>query len=330
MRNPKASSLLNILSKFRGCSAYVVPMEDSHGRPLGNNGDALMLRVFEKRLQQLEIAQVPQAKADIIIVPPNGAMLDRYQFPSLLTNKIASMKDLPLVIFPSSAYFRETNPSEIFSGGRSEVLWILREPKSFDHLTGRWGESLSQCRVELVLDHDVVASEGSEISEYFPAVEDRGYVLVAARLDTESRFSSRTHVHAGRDRGLLSLAKRAWLAAPQTTMQTRVNRLLAQPALAANGRALERQVSAEAARFLREVWELPHVYLDVSSPRFCTYHEYREMIAKASAVISDRLHVGMPAGLLGKPTVISEGSYHKLRGVYEHSLAGIETMQFLP
>lgn len=328
---PSDSSLLNLLSDYRGRRAYIVPMENARRRPLGNNGDKLMSRVFQRRIRQLDLKPAPLSEAEVVIVPPNGALLDTYRFPSLLTATIKNATGIPLVIFPSSAYFRTKSPAKMFEGRSADVLWVLREPRSFLHLRSTWGQSLADLGVRLALDHDVVAAEGGRIRQHFPSCLKADYVLVAARLDSESRFYRPSITQASPTLGLKLLAKRAWHAAPHLGIKTKINRNIARAALKKSGFALEERARQNAAGvFGSDLWERPFIYLDVSSPKFCSFFEYGELIANSSAVISDRLHVAMPAGLLGKPTIMMEGGYHKLKGVYEHSLQKVASIRFVP
>jgi len=59
------------------------------------------------------------------------------------------------------------------------------------------------------------------------------------------------------------------------------------------------------------------------TPENCTEaaHDFIHAIARYEVVHTDRLHVGIVAGLLGRETHLYEGADHKVREVYEHSLA---------
>lgn len=54
-----------------------------------------------------------------------------------------------------------------------------------------------------------------------------------------------------------------------------------------------------------------------------------EAVARAERVHTDRLHVGVLATILGKPTTLYANAYHKNRGVYEYSLSGYEHVEFV-
>ena len=48
--------------------------------------------------------------------------------------------------------------------------------------------------------------------------------------------------------------------------------------------------------------------------------DYVSIIANASSIFTDRLHVAILAHILGKETKLYDNCYHKNRGVYDHSL----------
>ena len=73
-----------------------------------------------------------------------------------------------------------------------------------------------------------------------------------------------------------------------------------------------------------ETAELPVYYLDIARLSFCSYDDYCNLIAAAAAVVATRLHVAILGGMLEKPTYCKPGWYHKMKGVYEHSLAGMD------
>jgi len=93
------------------------------------------------------------------------------------------------------------------------------------------------------------------------------------------------------------------LGARQTTMRRRSEQILAE-------------------RFPHDVGS-PVVAMDISLRNLCSFQDFCDRIADAKVVFTTRLHVGIFASMLGRPTFLFEGPYHKIRGVYEHSLAGL-------
>jgi len=52
------------------------------------------------------------------------------------------------------------------------------------------------------------------------------------------------------------------------------------------------------------------------------------LLRHVEEVHTDRAHVAICAAMLGKTTHVYPGSYHKVRGIYEYSLAGRENVRF--
>lgn len=323
---PGLDSLESLLAQFKHSRAYIVPMTDNAGKALGNNGDDLMHAVFYKILEEFGIVrEEDSSSADVIIVPPNGALLEMYSFPQLLADKIKDLKNTPLVIFPSSAYFPTLNPSFIFEGRNAPSLWILREENSFNHLATVWGKSLDETGVMLALDHDVVASG----HKFVPALIGDlsvGRPLVSARLDKESApVSSRPMVQQRASR-ITILQKYVAAKLPYGSLYTALARWARKGALNTAGKKLL-GVLEPADVFGHQMRNAR--FVDASSPEYATFNEYTRMIASASIVVTDRLHVGLPAAIMGKDVVLVEAGYHKLGGVYAQSLKALSNVTFV-
>ncbi|MEE6289263.1 polysaccharide pyruvyl transferase family protein [Georgenia sp. MJ173] len=293
-----------------------------------------MLTMFGQILDDLKIRRTTLQMAEVVVVPPNGALLDTYEFPWILRDALRQAPNLPVVIFPSSAYFPEVDPSFMFEGRPAATTWIMREGNSFRHLQSAWGESLTRVGVRLELDHDVVASAGKFLPTQFPSSGSTGYLLVAARLDRESSSSALSR-GSGAEKlpSLKSRLKRGWLKLPNSRVKTFIGRYAKRAELQKSGKLLESRLSKVAWQDLGitpdVVATLPRRYVDISSPQFATYREYGKLIEGATAVISDRLHVAMPAALLGKPTVMVEAGYYKLGGVYQRSLTDLPNVYYV-
>lgn len=76
--------------------------------------------------------------------------------------------------------------------------------------------------------------------------------------------------------------------------------------------------------------QMPRLVRDISRRDYSTFDDFCEAVAAASVVLTTRLHVGIFAALLGKPTYIFGGPYHKIRAIYEHSMAGFSNVTFVP
>jgi len=77
-----------------------------------------------------------------------------------------------------------------------------------------------------------------------------------------------------------------------------------------------------------EAVPLPRIVRDASIVNACTFDQFCEFISEAAVVFTTRLHAGILAALLGRPTVIFGGPYHKIRGIYDYSLADRPHVQF--
>lgn len=328
---PKA--LYRALSPWRGCRAFIVPIADESGQLLGNNGDMLMMKVFWHILDQFSLYITDEIRnADVLIVPPNGALLQMYTFPDLLRKYIAGNDTAPIVIFPSSAHFATRDPSFIFQGRNSKTTWILRERYSFEHLRDMWGDSLSSVNCELLLDHDVVASHPEFVSGLFRHVSN-GRPLVGARKDMEQNAVS-SDGDAVTEQGYLkilsalksTMVRRAVKSVPYGRLYTKLVRIVrAKLQKEAGARLIASLPDGVQSQFRVE----GVVHRDISSKHQATFDQYLCTIANAGPVATDRLHIALPAAILGKDVWLIEGGYHKARGVVERSLSNVPNLHLV-
>lgn len=327
---PDLSFLHEVLAPWRGRSAAVVRMEDDSGRAFGNNGDHLMLAVFWKVLENAGVQLLEpgsEHSAQVIIVPPNGALLQIYNFPSLLRSRLAELPDVPILMFPSSALFPSWNPAQLFGARTGPIEWILRERASFEHLSSLWGSELRSAGVTLSLDHDIVASGNALVPGIIGARTSPRGVLVAAREDREAGAlgqsnSSRSPSLKGR---ALSLAL---ARLPANAARSRLVRLATiRRRHAAADALVARAVAAGALPTLFE--GSPRTNIDLSSTTYATFRQYCAAITAAQTVVTNRLHVALPAAISGADVYLVDSGYHKLRGVYERSLSQMSNVTLL-
>ncbi|WP_344676572.1 hypothetical protein [Tessaracoccus defluvii] len=69
---------------------------------------------------------------------------------------------------------------------------------------------------------------------------------------------------------------------------------------------------------------------DISDPRIASFEDYACAIAGAANVVTNRLHVALPAAALGKQVYLVESGYHKLSGVYQRSLLLVPNIRLVP
>lgn len=327
---PTAEALQVELTPWKNKTAYVVPIADESGKSFGNNGDELMMRIFWRILDDAGIRPVDDIrKAEVLLVPPNGALLQMYAFPDLMHKYISENMEAPMVIFPSSASFPTRDPAFIFRGRKSKTTWILREKYSYNHLREVWGDSLASVSCELVLDHDVVASHSEVVRELFGPVS-RGRPLVGARKDVE-RNSVSNESNQPLKSGVLGTARSVVLRQiaariPYGRVYTRLARAVRARTQKDAGVALISRIPEECrGRFMgRSV-----LHRDISSKHQATFGEYLNVIAGAGPVLTDRLHIALPAAILGKDVWLVEGGYHKARGVVERSLPSLANLHLV-
>ena len=60
---------------------------------------------------------------------------------------------------------------------------------------------------------------------------------------------------------------------------------------------------------------------DISRIDICDFEQFTKKIAEAEYIFTNRLHVGVLGHLLGRNVYMVEGSYHKMTGIYELSMA---------
>lgn len=333
---PTLEGLGQIIDAWRDSTAYIIPITSDQGKKLGNNGDDLMYEVFLRILEEFGIKQTPNRDtADVLIVPPSGSLLEIYTFPSVLKRRLLGAEHKPLVIFPSSAYFPTLDPSLIFQGRLAETIWILRENTSYEHLTNQWGAQLKAAKVKLELDHDVVASghkfvhtiigRPDQVLGLFP-VTKAGRPLIAGRLDVEGQ-KLKPAGGAASGHGTGNHLKK-WLAKliPYGRLYTALARASRQKEMDQAARTLVSKVGAHCS-YSGDLMAGQRV--DASSPQLATFSEYKVMVSSASVVITNRLHVGLPAAILGKEVFFVEAGYHKLGGVYEQSLRAMPNVSFI-
>lgn len=315
---PSTAGLGHLVNRWQGAAGYVLPMHDERGIELGNNGDRLMLAVFRRVLGDLGIRLVGcPGDADVLVVPPNGALLEKYSFPWILERRLRDLPDRPTVIFPSSAYFPERDPSRIFGTRQTETLWILREGISFKHLKDQWGSRLSERGVHLALDHDIVVSGSRYVPEVLGGQASGSQVLVAPRSDAEGSRAMIVQPHRR-----LPFARQIATRAPNL-IKLPLARFVRRSRTRTAAAALLAAAGVEVGRGLKRI------DLDISATQFATFEDYSIAIRRSSFVVSDRLHVGLPAAVLGQRVILVETGYHKLRGVYEQSLSSLENVTFI-
>jgi len=86
----------------------------------------------------------------------------------------------------------------------------------------------------------------------------------------------------------------------------------------------------ESATTLLEDRIDPPIFVRDISVAEPSYEAFVRAAARASTIYTDRLHGAILGTILGKPVRFYGNAYHKNRGVYEYSLADVETTTFTP
>ncbi|MDX2358776.1 polysaccharide pyruvyl transferase family protein [Dietzia sp. PP-33] len=327
---PTTDGLLGLIQPWAQGSGYVIELRSERGKRLGNNGDRLLDLAFEKLVNEfgMTLASLESKEPDYLVLPPNGALVDTYEAPSLLARRIATLPDKPLILFPSSALFRTKDPAEIFSGRTAPTLWILREKHSFDHLSEQWDDSLQARNVTLALDHDVVVSGHRHIIPRFKSVSgsEGNCGLLVSRLGVEAT-DMRTETDLPSAGRIRNTAVSAFNAMPQYAKIAVRRQLTRHRQLAANQEMIS-SLPPDLAKTLENIGETARD-VDISDPTLCSFERFVEKISTAQYIVTNRLHVAIPGTILGKRVILVDSGYHKLAGVFEQSLQAAENLTFL-
>ena len=312
------SELGERLARLRGLALFDIPTVGPRGTPLGNNGDALIELGAQQLFRQHGLRFVERAgDADVLLIRGSGSMLERYTvFPKLFRDYLARFPETPLVMLPASFWFPTRDFAASLPPRSAPVELHCRERTSYDHLT-REQRLPSFCTVHLGHDTAFALAGTPFLARYRGRRPE--HVLIVERDDPEhpARFAAtasrrRAFGHL-LPRGLARAAYRArarWRASRPSAFRERCEVLL---------RANHPETAV-----------LPRLIADVSRPECWSFDGFCDAIADAAAVFTTRLHVGVFAALLGKPTYLFEGPYHKIRAVYEHSMAGLAHVTLLP
>lgn len=325
---PTLEGMTGVLAPYRGKNAYIVEFVGPRQPAVGNNGDVLLDRVMRRVLRHagVGVTDTP-ASADLLLVRPGGALLDRFLAPSLLTRRLARLPDLPLIVLPHSSWFEHSDPSEMFGRRKASTVWVSRERESDRRLRSDWGQPLARAGVELALDHDMVITGRQFLSEVMEgqSPERPSSDLLVARMGAEATAMASVEFRPASVNPLHRAKRLAVRSLPTPLQHTLRRRTTAARQKEQNAAVLRRLDTDVAENFSADVRDS----FDVSDLSLCTFGHYSRSILGARRVVTNRLHVGIPAALLGKQTWLVDSGYHKLRGVYEHSLAELDVITLI-
>lgn len=318
----EGSTIRDFLESYRGGRIHHPPLVDDKGVIVGNNGDRLMVLGTDRVYRDLGIERVADpAAADLLVLGASGGMLDKFtHIPRLFQRLSQSYPDTPMCVLPSTFYY-PTRPFADDVGVRRAPLAIFcRERYSYRHLTEEH-RLPPMCSVHL--DRDMAFELESD--DYVARVRAKAprHVLIVERVDVE-------HVAVALSQGSKSMQLRKLAG---RVLPPGIKRGL-YPLVRFMRSKRQTPFRETCERLLRErhpeLVGLPRLVADVSNVNTCTFDEFTNAVGEAAAIFTTRLHVAILGAMAGKPTFVFEGPYHKIRGIYEHSLAGRPGVHFVP
>jgi exopolysaccharide biosynthesis predicted pyruvyltransferase EpsI len=315
------------LLKYRGQPVFFEPLH-------GNNGDRLIEMGSLELLRKCGVRLVKKPEQAQLIVLNGGAGMTDIWLHGFRTLQSYNCKfpNIPLIICPSSFWFPQTDFAALFQARTSPALVFAREAYSLEIL-----QNLSfPGQIKLALDHDTAFHlEASNYVQNLRSKSDRKHILVVERDDPESvtkPISSGLETRSSED-------SFNWRNSIPKNVKRSIYRHITTPlkritlAQSIGQRDFETPFTQAC---LQQVWQdypafqhLPVFAADISNPELCSFAMFSQLIAEAAVVVSTRLHVGMLGAMLDKPTYIKAGSYHKIQGIYDFSLADRDNVRLI-
>jgi exopolysaccharide biosynthesis predicted pyruvyltransferase EpsI len=287
----------------------------------GNNGDRLIETASRLALSGagLSIAPRPEGAA-VIVLNGGGALGGSFRGLETLTSIASRYPATPLVVLPSLFEAADRALLAALEARRAPSVLFAREEGSLRNLEAAGFDRVA----EIGLDHDMAFSlRDSGFLKDLLAHASARHVLIVERTDQEA-FTGRREVLS-----VLEREQPAWIrAAIPTPVRRSVRETFAHiRRLAFRAGALRdastpfaRDARELIARDLPELTGLPVIAADISQTSLCSFETFCRLIADAAAVATTRLHVGILAGLLGKPAYLAPGPGFKVSGVYAYSM----------
>ena len=339
---PRLGPLEDTLAKFEGKRAHLF-----HAR--GDHGDRLAEMAAEALLHASGVYTVRNPdKADVLVVG-SGSFCDDFKGGFDTIDAFARrFPTKPLVVLPSSFHLHAADVNRVFMARIEAAYVYARDAHSIEVLE----EMRIPWPVSIGLDHDVTFHlAGTEFFQQLLAMRAEKHVLVVER-----RESARKRDGGGDGNGdptvrlevtsvLPTLPPTASFSDTPTppadasplggddrdaaggsgvvgrlrgfARALRPHRWPAEGAQTPFARSAVERVAAE----LPALNQLPVYADDIADPAVCGFNRFAESVATAAAVVTDRISVALLATLLEKPVWVRPGTYHKVRGVFRHSLA---------
>ena len=318
-----------LLATYSNRKAFFEPLAGNHGDKLIQIGSLESFKEAKLNLTN------DLSKAEVILINGSGSMTPLWGDGFRVLEKYAkSFANIPLIVLPSSWDIRNVDIALLLKDHKAPIYLYARELYSFVALKRINFSS----NVQISLDHDM--SFNVLRSSYFKwLLEQKAnkHLLIVERRDAESltylkeyplplwikliKFFALPIMHK-----LPSEIYREFKA-----VVFGFDRLI----LGAKRRreAIKSDFVKESVSLIEKTHpqfaKLPIYAADISLLSFCSFKQFNLLIAQAAVVVTTRLHVGILSALLGKPTYIKAGNWHKIRGVYEYSLKDRENVRLI-
>jgi hypothetical protein len=337
---PRLGRLEETFAKFEGKRAHLF-----HAR--GDHGDRLAEIAAEALLHASGVYTTGNpTRADLIVVG-SGSFCDDFKGGFDPIDSFARRFPLkPLVVLPSSFHLHAADVARVFMARIEPAYVYARDPHSIEVLE----ELRIPWPVSIGLDDDVTFHlTDTEYFQQLLALREEKYVLVVERREgakpnhngANGEPSVRLEVTAVDPLLPPSASFSETPAPPDKVMDDRGTEQPKAPGpgvvkrLRGIARALRPHrwpAEAAATPFAKSAVErvgvelpalkgLPVYADDVADPAVCSFGRFGPLVAGAAAVVTDRISVAILGSLLDKPVWVRPGTYHKVRGVFRHSLA---------
>jgi len=296
-----AAPIRGFLETLRGNQVFFDPLH-------GNHGDRLLRMAARSMLEDtaITLAADPQS-SDFILLNGGGSMADGWFGLERLAQYSREFPSHPLAVMPSSFYLTHSRLADI-TRARKAPMWLwAREQPSLGILQGA---GLGK-QVTIGLDHDLAFSlDRHPLIRELRHTPARDVVLIVERDDWEGVTGRRRPFSVS---GLDFIPER---------VRTAIRKTLFGPLRKRQDQTS--QFGSAALRFVNQGKpQSPHLVpliADISLSETCNFEGFLQSVARASVIITTRLHVAILGHLLNRRTYLVTGGYHKFRGVYDYSM----------
>ena len=293
----------------------------------GNRGDDLILLGIDELIRKHKIRLTPDVgKADHILIKGGGALIDDYA--SLLRDirrLFHETSHVPTTLLPTSYHLRSSSMSELVGPRTAPLRIYAREEVSFELLRQMDFDG----PVEIGLDHDTAFHLiGSDFLRGLQANRNERHVLIVERTDAEAIAQSKIQ-RDGQSKGAMTATtvhRPAYSGLGKyvpSAFRSRLKHAIVLPKIEAV--AMQTPVARSGLQLVHS--RHPHTRqmkvrcYDVSQNQLNTFDQFTKVIADSSVVYTTRLHVGILSAMMGIPTYMLAGVYHKLSGIHAYSMS---------